>query len=482
MQLKSIFFVSIVTCWISFDGIGQSLNDAINQFVNAKGMEGASLGVYVADAESKQVIGEFQSDKLLAPASTTKLFSTALGLEVLGAEYKPTTKLLYHGDLTDGVLKGDILIIGGGDVTLGSRYTNPSSQEAFLNDWCDSLTQKGIQSIEGTIYVSSGLFGNESTPSDWLWGDMGNYYGAFFSGAMIYDNTLFYHFKTGKMGSTAQLIKTYPAMPELDFKSSIFATQRSGDNSYIYGAPYSNFREGRGGLPENRAEFVVKGSLPDPESMLASEFSRILNQNNIKHEGATFSTRVKPYSTSIKWNPLFQYEGLPVSEIIRLTNFESINVYAEGMMRLAQFLQDGSFSSHDKAAQFMENYWKDKLNSKHLFLADGSGLARTNAISAKTMSELLIYMNQSKNREVFYASLPVAGVSGTLKNVAKNQAASGRVHAKSGTMRRTKSYAGYVETVSGKRLAFSIIANNYTCTNREIVQLMEQLMNQLAKY
>lgn len=457
------------------------LQDAVNKFVTFPEFENASIGIYAVDVNSKQVLMNHDGLRLLNPASTTKLFSTALALELLGGDYSPKTAFYYNGRIDNNVLNGDLWIVGGGDMSLGSKYFDKDNRQKFLKEWIMLLQSKGINGINGTIYVDASDFGYEGVPDDWLWGDIGNYYGAHFSGAMIYDNLLEYHFKTNASGKPAELIYTVPKIDSLKFTNNIFSSTKSGDNSYIFGAPYSYIREGRGTLPQNNNDFMVKGSLPNPELQLGVEFSRALSEFGFKHSGSVISTREKQIKRpSESWLKLFEYKGKTVREIAKVTNFESINVFAEGLMRLTSYEKIGS-GRHDTASSYMQDYWRGKLGTKALFINDGSGLARTNAINAKTMCELLVYMNTSKSKVDFYESLPVSGISGTLKSVAKNQLAHGKIHAKSGTMRRTKSYAGYAETNSGKRIAFSFIVNNYTCSNKEIVQQMELLMNALVK-
>lgn len=473
-----LFLMFIFLCKITFSQSSQQV--VVNKFVDFPEFQNASIGIYAVDVETKEVLMDYGGNRLLAPASTTKLFSTAFALDLLGGDYRPMTSLYYNGIINDSILTGDIWIIGGGDMSLGSKYFDKENRDGFLKDWTIALKEKGIRRINGNIYADGSDFGYEGVPDDWLWGDMGNYYGAHFSGAMIYDNLLEYHFKTGAAGKTAELIYTFPKIDSLRFVSNVLSSAKQGDNSYIFGAPYSFLREGRGALPQNVSDFMVKGSLPDPELQLAVEFSRVLSETGILHNGKSMSTRELGIKKPGTWIKLTDHKGKTIRELAKVTNFESVNVFAEGLMRLASFVKTGN-GTHEKASSYLQDYWKEKLNVKALFLSDGSGLARTNAINARTMCELLLYMNNSKNKIDFYESLPVSGVSGTLKNVAKNQVAHGKIHAKSGTMRRTKSYAGYAETNSGRKIAFAFIVNNYTCSNKQVVQQMELLMNDLVK-
>lgn len=477
-SILSIFCLLILSPFIhaqyEFDSI-------VSKFVNYSGFKGSSIGIYAMDADSKQVLMNFESDKLLSPASTVKLFSTALAFETVGGSFRPSTQLYYNGTIHDSILTGDIWIIGGGDMSLGSRYFESANRTDFLQKWVAEVKTGGIRQINGNIYVDGSNFGYEGAPDDWLWADIGNYYGAHFSGAMIFDNILEYHFKTNASGKPAVLTAMYPVIDTFQFVNNVKGSTKSGDNSYIFGAPYTNAREARGTLPQNTPLFIVKGSLPDPEKQLAVEFRKMLLSRGVVHNGFPFSTRTTSLLRPIdSWTLLMEYKGKTISEIAKATNFESINVFAEGLMRLSSF-QIAQNGTHEHSRDFMLHFWKGKLNETELFLSDGSGLSRTNSVKAKTFCELLAYMHQSKNNADFYASLPVSGVSGTLKNLTKNQLAQGKIHAKSGTMKRTKSYVGYAETQSGKKIAFAFIVNNYSCSNKDVTLQMETLMNELVK-
>jgi D-alanyl-D-alanine carboxypeptidase/D-alanyl-D-alanine-endopeptidase (penicillin-binding protein 4) len=129
----------------------------------------------------------------------------------------------------------------------------------------------------------------------------------------------------------------------------------------------------------------------------------------------------------------------------------------------------------------MYTYWKSKINTKGLYLKDGSGLSRSNAVGAGHFCELLYQMSKSKNYASFNATLPIVGESGTVSGLCKNTSAQGRIRAKSGTMSRIKSYSGYAETISGRKLGFAIIINNFTCSNSTTVDQIEKLLISMIK-
>ena len=156
-------------------------------------------------------------------------------------------------------------------------------------------------------------------------------------------------------------------------------------------------------------------------------------------------------------------------------------MFAEQLICLAGFekTKDGSTEA---GLNQMYLHWKNKISKTGLYLKDGSGLSRSNAVSANHFCELLYQMSLSKNAAVFKSSLPVVGISGTVAGMCKGTIAQGRIHAKSGTMNRTKSYAGYLETLSGKKMAFSISVNNFNCSNSTTVEQIEKLMVEMVKY
>jgi D-alanyl-D-alanine carboxypeptidase/D-alanyl-D-alanine-endopeptidase (penicillin-binding protein 4) len=159
----------------------------------------------------------------------------------------------------------------------------------------------------------------------------------------------------------------------------------------------------------------------------------------------------------------------------------SVNLFAEHMLNLIGYekRKNGSTST---GLSVLENYWSSRINTDGLYINDGSGLSRSNAISAAHFTQLLKYMHSSTYAEEFKNSLPVAGVSGTLKSVCNGQAAHGKLRAKSGSMTRIKSYAGFIETTSGQTLAFALIVNNFDGSSNTLKQKMESLFNQMVNY
>ncbi len=172
-----------------------------------------------------------------------------------------------------------------------------------------------------------------------------------------------------------------------------------------------------------------------------------------------------------------------LSEIIKLTNFKSINLFAEHLYKQSQ-LKKANFISKNIDKNFIKNYWRNKgLNTKGMFIFDGSGLSRYNGITAKQLVYILRYMKtKSKYSDVFISSIPLAGKEGTVKGMCKNTSAENNLRAKSGSLRNVRAYAGYVKTKSGRDLAFAIITNNFTCSSSKARKKLEKVLISLAEF
>lgn len=121
------------------------------------------------------------------------------------------------------------------------------------------------------------------------------------------------------------------------------------------------------------------------------------------------------------------------------------------------------------------------MDVQGIFLEDASGLSRYNAVSVDKLVFVLDYMkNKSSFSGNFMNSLPVAGVSGSLKSFGKGTILENNFRAKSGYMERVMGYAGYLTTASGKEIAIAVLVNNFSCTNAEMRKMLEELLVSVA--
>ena len=480
-------YILFLFLFLIFVTHAQKAQNAINNFAKDPVLKSGSISFLAIDLDSGTTVASYSQNKTLISASLTKLFSTTTAFEVLGENYAPNTRIYTDGNIDDkGILHGNLWIRGAGDVSLGSKYFNAAGHEFdFLIQWTDTLISLGIKGIDGSIIADGSEFGYNGAPKGWSSNDLGNYYGAPHAGICVYDNTIKLIFNSGKIGSKAKLTSVYPKVDNLVMTCNVVAGSSKGDDCNVFGSPFSLNRKATGQIPANRKGFEVKGSMPDPECQLAKEWLSILMQKGILVSKGVKSYRllspklVNNYSDNFKL--LFSHAGKSVKEIAHWTNLKSVNLFAEGLLDYLGYSKLGDGSSAASLG-ILKNYWTGKLSLETMIINDGSGLSRANAISASHFCDLLRYMYTSPNYLNFRATLPIAGVSGTIKSLCKGQLGEGRVMAKSGTLNNVKGYAGYVETISGKKIAFSFCVNDFSCTSSQLVSKMEVVLNALAEY
>lgn len=458
---------------------------AIQKLIKDEDLKNASVSFYAYDLDSNKIISGISSSRSLVPASTMKLVTTATALEMMGSGKRFSTTIKYSGEIdTNCVLHGNIYIVGGGDPALGShRYKRHYGD--FLDKWATAILNLGIDSINGQVIGDASIFSEQMIPPTWIWGDLGNYYGAGPCGVSIYENRCTLTLQSGKKGDSTYISCVKPYVPNLAFDNYVKGMITSKDQSYIYGAPYQEGRIIKGGIPVNQDEFFVDGSIPDPTYLAAFELDMKLREIGVKLANPSTTLRkLKAKDIEFKKekrHTVITTRSPSLASLISATNMHSINLYAEHLMnQIGVYKYRHGDTGSGTVATYQ--FWKEKgLDVEGLYVNDGSGLSRFNAITAKQLVGILQLMFESKNYKIFLKSLPVAGKSGTLTNVGRGTAAVGRVMAKSGTMTRVKSYAGYVKTKSKKNVAFAIIANNYNCSAREMRKKMEKVMIKLAE-
>ena len=477
--LRKICFTGIFVLLAGF-GFAQNPINSIQQKIagwqNTPALATASVSIAVSDSQSGESLLQSEPQLSLVPASILKVVTTATALEVFGTEFRFNTILSYSGNVRNDTLFGNLQIIGGGDPTLGSNYF-PENMN-FQEKWITALLSKNIKVIQGNLILDASIYESQSIPETWIWEDMGNYFGAGASGISVFDNLYEIHLKSENVaGKPTRVIGINPEIPNLDLTNEVFSSDLNSDQAYVFGSPMENRRIIRGTIPKNQSDFVVKASVPDPSVLLATEFSKNLKANGISLSGETKYEKVA--NTSDVQLSVIQSPTLP--EIIRITNHESVNLFAEHLLKHLAFQKTGLGTTKD-GCKFVVQFWKDKgLNMTGFFMNDGSGLSRFNAITASQMVSILSYMKtESAYSTDFYQSLAAVG-NGTLTVFTDVSFTNECLRAKSGSMTRVRCYAGYLTSVSGRQLSFAIMLNNFSCSQKEATREIEEFLVELRK-
>ena len=462
------------------------LDKAIDDLKKDEVLKHGTWSICVMNTKQDTAIAEYNSTISVVPASTMKIVTTGAALSILGSDFVFETQLQYDGtlDTVSGLLKGNLYIKGGGDPTLGSEYfTDKKDSLTIIEKWAVILKAKGIKKIDGAIIGDAGIFEDNMTPSQWIWGDMGNYFGAGASGLTYHDNKYTIFFRSGAAGSKTSINGIQPPVEGLQLINNV-TSGGSDDNAFIYGSQYSNYRAAQGTIPANKNNYEVDGAIPDPALFCAQALETALKNIDVAvTEKATTLRALKEKNEYAEANRKVLYSNYSptLDKIIFWTNLKSINLYAEHLLKYISYKKTG-FGSESQGTDIVTNFWKSRgVDVSGFFMNDGCGLARANVITTKTETQILQLISKDKNFNIFFNSLPIAGKPGSLGGMCVGTCAENNLRAKSGYITRARGYAGYVKNKKGELLCFSLLANNYDCTPTEMKQKLEKLLIAIAE-
>jgi serine-type D-Ala-D-Ala carboxypeptidase/endopeptidase (penicillin-binding protein 4) len=446
----------------------QSVLAAVQQFQDSPLARYGTVGLSVRRVKDGQEIIGYNARQSLQTASTMKLVSTATALAVLGPSFRYSTFLEYDGGIQDNVLTGNLYVRGTGDPALGSgRYGGYADWPTLTRQWATAVQTAGVRRVNGSVVGDASLYDDLTTPDTWPWSDLGNYYGASLSALNINENLYRVLFRPGKaIGAPAPVLRTEPPLPYLTLNNRV-TTEASGtgDRTNLYAAPFTGSVFMAGTVPAGAPEFVVKGALPDPAYSVAFGLSQQLTLDSVRVNGPPQSYRIGllPPATQPKRTLLSQINSPPLPELMQQTNFESLNLYAEALLRTTGRALAKKPVTTAESIDAVAAFWRGKgVNLDGFRMRDGSGLSATGALTPANLTGILGAMVREPAFSHFYESIPIVGQSGTVRSLGRGTPAAGNVRAKSGTIEGVKAYAGYVTARNGELLAFAVIVNRYT--------------------
>lgn len=457
----------------------QSLKTCVDALISKPEYRHAQIGVHVIDLRTGETVCGLNEEKLFIPASTQKMITSATALELLEPDYRFKTKLCYRGKIRNNVLKGDLVVIGGGDPTLGSEYFNKNLEQSdFLDIWAERIQNAGIRFIEGNLIFDGSIYDDETIPDTWIWEDIGNYYGAGASPFSVYDNLYRITFSSPKKaGEKTTITHIYPEMNDLEIDNRVLSSDVNRDMAYVFGSPLDSKRVIRGTIPENRKSFTIKAANHHPEKLLASQLLEKMAKHGIFIKGEIIFEKT-PHE---KIRTIYIHESPALKEIIKVTNYESVNLFAEHLLKQLSAEKNGK-GSRAESIKILKDFWQEKgLDTAQFFMEDGSGLSHFNAVSPVFFTSLLKFMaTVSPDSAKFIYSLPPAG-EGTLQRFSPTNFPGNTLRAKSGSMTRVRAFCGYLTSDSGNQYAFSILVNHFPGSFRELDNTIENLLVRLRE-
>jgi serine-type D-Ala-D-Ala carboxypeptidase/endopeptidase (penicillin-binding protein 4) len=510
---------------------GPPLAIQVNRLLAEPGIAGAHWGISVTTLEGKQVFA-LNDGQLFEPASNAKMFTTATAAAMLPLSLTYTTNVVAEGAIdyagkpagtpATGTLHGDIAILGVGDPNISGRalpYTakteRPNPPLAALEAMADQVAASGVKTIDGNVIGDDTWFPAERYGTGWSWDDLEWLYGAPISALTVNDNAVFLNAEPGAHAGDAVTPQWDPPLPssvapyytlENSLTTAARATVNGPQANYgIDRAPgshdvrvYGAIAIGAPGLHEGLA-------LEDPADFAARAFLGMLRQRGIVVTGTakarhrdsvdaeslrkeqeeplalTPSTLQTVTTAPAGKRVLASHVSPPLIEDMTVTNKVSQNLHAEITLRtLGKLLaRDGSLGQGTRVVrQFLISIG---VRPQDFFFFDGSGLSNQDLITPRAATTLLVYASRQPWGQSWRATLPVAGVDGTLSGRFTNSPVKGRLDAKTGSLGEVRALSGYLTTASGRTVVISILINDHQPDSKAEGKAMDQLVEMIWK-
>ncbi|MBW8875115.1 MAG: D-alanyl-D-alanine carboxypeptidase/D-alanyl-D-alanine-endopeptidase [Acidobacteria bacterium] len=450
-----------------------ALDQAVAAEVAHAQREAGAVGVSIVELSTGAAVYSYNPSEARVIASNSKLFTTAAALDTLGPGYQFETRFLMRGAVADGVLRGDLGVVGAGDPQISGREYDGDPFGAF-RPWAAALREKGVRRITGDLYLAHGLFEALRIHPDWPRDQLAEWYEAPVAALSFSDNCVLVRVSPGRAAGQPAVVETVPPIPVFRVDNST-STRAKRRGTKLFVGRTDDLLTVRGTIDVSSGPFETWVTVPDPVAYFGQALRAALAEEGIAIDGGLRPVDQLP-------GPVWQRVAVHRSDLvtaIRTTNKHSQNFYAESLAKQvgARRCGQGSWSEGVKAiGELMASIG---VPPGELRMVDGSGMSRENQASPRAITTLLRHMFFHPAAAEFAQSLPYSGED--MKSWKRRLAAPpyfGNVFAKTGTLSGVSALSGYARAVSGKSYAFSILLNgtrgdSHTDQDRIVMALID---------
>jgi len=458
-----------------------ALKKGFESFLSDPALKNASIGFCILNPEKGNTVFSFHDSTPMVPASCLKIVTTGAALALLGPQYHFKTKIGYNGRIdSKGILHGDIFISGGGDPTLGSeRWGKEKSMSAFAELISQEIKSSGIKHVEGKLVIDVNHFDNQYCCKSWACDDTGNYFGAGASAFNFNENKYDIKLQPGmKKGDSVKILSYSPELLHLNFDNRLLTGDpHSGDLSNIFPGPNDSSVLLDGSIQPSKTPLTIKGAMPDPPEFAAKYLAeKLYYAGLLDHKNGWQVNDASAEIVNPSLKIIDSIESPELVDIVHFTNLNSINLYAECILKETGSIVNGS-GTRQSGILAVKKFWSNEgVDTSGLYMEDGCGLSVNDEISALQLCQMLSAMEKQRFFMKFLESLPVAGQSGAMKSMGKGTPIEGRLFCKTGHINGIRAYSGYFKNKSGKWICIALIVNNYTSSSKEIHDAIERLL------
>ena len=494
-MLRAILALSVI-CYLPVSGAAKKRRPALAQRVErviagSPALSRAHVGICVVDLKGKPVF-ERNARSWFVPASNTKLYSTALALTRLGPEYRMTTRVMAEAALeSDGVVHGDLRLVGGGDPSLSGRtYPYDKDKEwadaaPGIEELADRIARAGVRRIDGALIGDDTAYVWQPFPDGWSIDDPLYEYGAPVSALTLQDNSFRLEVRPGETaGETADVYLSADAgqvtlVPQV-------TTVAAGERARIRVERPANTNELRvfGTIAAGAKPFTTLLAVADPALYAAQVLTEALERRGIRvRDPARARHRIGEEEAGPDWTfVLAERQSRPLAELVQVVNKVSQNLHAELLLREVG-RQGKPYGSREAGLEELKAFLEISvgLQKEDVNFEDGSGLSRLTLLTPEATTKLLVFMARSDARDTWFSSLPVGGEDGTLSRRFTGAAEKAKILAKTGTLSHVSALGGYLEHRRLGRLTFTVLVNNYNTLPSEARQGIDKLVSTLLE-
>ena len=426
------------------------------------------------------VLFERNPRTLVMPASNMKIVTLAAAAETLGWDYRFETTLAAEGEVRDGVLHGDLRVIGGGDPSISSADFGPAP---LFAEWARALRTAGITHVTGRVIGDDDVFDNQMLGSGWAWNNLAYGYSAPVSGLQYGENVAVLRVQPGAAPGAAATVLLSPPGHGLEVRSSVTTSEPDATASIsLARRPGHAVLRVEGSVPAGGPPAIRTAAVENPTLFFAEGLRLALIEAGIRIDGDAIDAdaldRPAPSGRIIA-----THRSAPLTELGAYFMKVSQNLYGETFLKaMGRKVSGGagSLASGRKAVEGVLEGWG--IPPGTYAIHDGSGLSRYNELSAWLLTTVLRKMYEDeRHRGWFLAALPVAGHDGTLDERMVGTDLQRAVQAKTGTISNARALSGFLTAPSGDRYIFSIIANNFLRASSEVDAVAEGALRRVLR-
>src|SRR5467141_3936257 len=346
-------------------------------------------GLLIADAESGETLYGQNADRYFVPASNMKLFTTALALAKLGPEFRFHTTLESRGTISsEGVLSGDVMLVGRGDPNLSNRKFPYELKEEFdgptekaLVELADALVAKGVKEISGDVIGDDSYFPRERYPNGWEIDDMVWEYGAAISAIVVDDNTVALTLTPGEQAGSPVQAAVAPATPDFMVENDVTTSAADAKPDLtLTREPGSNLVVVKGSLPARSAPRKLVLAIEEPAQHAAALLKRLLEERGVKVAGVA---RARHDHAEPGGDPvvLAEHASVPLGDSVKLINKISQNLHTEMLLRTVA-RQSGVWATPDELMKVPADFYTSAgIAPGAVLQADASGLSQNDLVT-----------------------------------------------------------------------------------------------------